>query len=39
MGGKKLELRKRLIADDLQTAAAAATETEIEKLSEEFVKL
>lgn len=43
MGGKKLELRKRLIADDLQTAAAAATETAtetaIEKLSEEFVKL
>lgn len=33
MGGKKLELRKRLIADDLRIA------TEIEKLSEEFVKL
>lgn len=33
MGGKKLDLRKRLIADDLRIA------TEIEKLSEEFVKL
>lgn len=33
MGGKKLELRKRLIADDLRIAS------EIDKLSEEFVKL